>query len=181
MQKAPLPKRTLALRQLVPPSSASSHTLQTQVASGDCGTPTPTAAPTETATIVPAVPAGTPTALGTEFMVTVLAIAPAVPPGRANRRFASPGQFERGEHIGEPCKIACAHVYVERTDRNYGPSDSDLNNALVGADLFLAIGAYATEPRTLMFDYPDPAETLFVLANTSDPSFRVSAEIVTRG
>ena len=43
-------------------------------------------------------------------------------PGRANRRFASPGQFERGEHIGEPCKIACAHVYVERTDRNYGPS-----------------------------------------------------------
>jgi hypothetical protein len=147
-----------------------------------CARPETTSTPGPTATIVPAVAAGSALPYLDIWSITVLSIAPAVvtpninPTGRLLQvRYAIQNV------TAETHRPPLAEFSLTDDAGNRANIDLSLNQQVLGSGIGLSIAGNSTENRSLIFDFPNSSSAQFVLESTKDPAFRVAVEIVDRG
>lgn len=157
------------------------HALQTQVANPPVCTPAPTETPEPTATQVPAVPAGTPVSYLDIWTITVIGIGP-VPGGE----LVPAGQFLKVDmtlkHNAPDTKISPVFDFelVDATGQHY-VADQTVNQELLGATIGIPVEVGVEETRSVIYDVPLDAGSLFLLESDKDPLFRVSLQMEQRG
>ena len=158
--------------------------MRTQIANPSaCVLPTETAtvSATATATLPPPSPAGATVRYSDTWEINVLSIAPAILPDSISpvgtvlqvnyelhnltQDSALPPfvQFTLSDHVGTTVQV-----------------DIALNQTLFGSTGVLPVNGYATDSRSVAFDFPTKGGTQYIFGSSAAPGFRVALEIVNR-
>lgn len=164
------------------------HAMQTQVAQPVVCTPAPsptaTATPTPepTATLVPATVSGQAMAYGSDWVITVSSIAPApVPEG-----FVPRGQLMRVnltiENLtGKPLTPPFDELRLVDAAGNVYSIDKDATAEISGEGWGLKVRKNSTDERGLVFDVAADAGDQFLLESETEPAFRITLTVESRG